>query len=67
MRQIPKMALIKPSFEGTKYLCLDAPDMPTLKLEVVVSDSGVEKRMLEYVMLYYKSENLFWLHNFLFF
>ena len=50
MRQLPKMALIKPSFEGTKYLCLDAPGMQTLKLHVDVDEGKAKKSVLEYVM-----------------
>jgi hypothetical protein len=50
MRQLPKMALIQPSFEETKYLCLDAPGMPTLRLDMDVDESEMEKKMLEYVM-----------------
>lgn len=48
MRQLPMMALIQPSFEGTKYLCLNAPGMPTLKLDVDLNDNDVEAKMLEY-------------------
>ncbi|XP_028409637.1 uncharacterized protein LOC114532352 [Dendronephthya gigantea] len=47
MRQLPMMALIKPSFEGTKYLCLDAPGMPTLKLDVDLNENDVEAKMLD--------------------
>ncbi|CAB4032881.1 mitochondrial amidoxime reducing component 2-like [Paramuricea clavata] len=48
MRQLPKMALIQPSCEETKYLCLDAPGMPTLKLDMDVDESEVEKKMLDH-------------------
>lgn len=33
-RKDPKLALVVPSFEDDKYLCLDAPGMATLKVDV---------------------------------
>lgn len=46
-RQIPKMALIQPSFEGMNYLCLDAPGMPSLKVPMDIEDSN-EKKTIKY-------------------
>ena len=51
MRQLPKMALIKPFFEGTRYLCLDAPGMATLEVYVDMDETMGEKKSLEYVMI----------------
>ena len=45
---IPKLALVQPSFEDDKYLCLNAPGMPTLKLDIHINeDGGHEKRMIK--------------------
>ena len=33
-RKDPKLALIVPRFEDGKYLCLDAPGMETLKMDI---------------------------------
>ena len=46
---IPKLALVQPSYEDGRYLCLNAPGMPTLKLDIHMSDDGREKRMVKYV------------------
>ena len=48
MRQLPKLALVQPSIEEMKYLCLDAPGMRTLKLDVDMDESNTEKKLLEY-------------------
>ena len=46
---IPKLALVQPSFEDGRYLCLDAPGMPTLKLDIHMEDTR-ERVMLKYVI-----------------
>ena len=47
---IPKLALVQPSYEGGRYLCLNAPGMPTLKLDIHMKDNDdKEKRMVKYV------------------
>lgn len=43
-RKDPKLALVVPHFEDDKYLCLNAPKMKTLKLNIV-SESGALKRI----------------------
>lgn len=43
-RQYPKLALVVPHFEDDKYLCLNAPKMKTLKLNMV-KESGALKRI----------------------
>lgn len=44
-RKDPKLALVIPRFEGEKYLCLDAPGMPTLKLDK--GSNGTELKKFE--------------------
>ena len=47
-RKDPKLALIVPQFEDGKYLCLDAPGMETLKLDIrlhVAADEQEYKRI----------------------
>ena len=46
-RQIPKMAFIRPSFEGENYLCLDAPGMPQMKIDVNMEYGEENKEMLK--------------------
>lgn len=47
---IPKLALVQPSFEDGRYLCLNAPGMPLLKLDIhMKGDDGAEKAMIKYV------------------
>ena len=46
-RQIPKMALIQPSFEGENYLCLDAPGMPRVKINVDAEDGERNKEFIK--------------------
>ena len=43
-RKDPKLALVVPHFEDDKYLCLNAPKMKTLKLNIM-SESGALKRI----------------------
>jgi hypothetical protein len=48
---IPKLALVQPSFEDGRYLCLDAPGMPTLKLDIHMEEEDTRERvMLKYVI-----------------
>ena len=47
---IPKLALVQPSFEDGKYLCLNAPGMATLKLDIHMEDDSSKKKSLEYVI-----------------
>ena len=42
-RKDPKLALIVPRFEDGKYLCLDAPGMETLKLDIGVHVAADEQ------------------------
>ena len=45
-RKDPKLALVVPHFEDDKYLCLNAPKMKTLKLNIMrESESGALKRI----------------------
>ena len=44
-KQMPKMALIKTSFEGD-YLVLNAPGMPKMKLSIDIEDDKNEKLMI---------------------
>ena len=46
-RQIPKMALIQPSFEGENCLYLDAPGMPRVKINVDAEDSERNKEFIK--------------------
>lgn len=43
-RKDPKLALVVPHFEDDKYLCLNAPKMKTLKLDIM-KESGALKRI----------------------
>lgn len=42
-RKDPKLALVVPRFEDGKYLCLDAPGMSTLKVDMQAEKEGVRK------------------------
>ena len=49
---IPKLALVQPSFEDGKYLCLNAPGMPLLKLDIQMkADDTTEKAMIKYALI----------------
>lgn len=43
---IPKLALVQPSFEDGRYLCLDAPGMPTLKLDIHMEEEDTRERVM---------------------
>jgi len=46
-RKDPKLALVVPHFEDGKYLCLDAPGMETLKLNIQLrTDQREYKRIM---------------------
>ena len=46
-RKDPKLALVVPHFEDGKYLCLDAPGMETLKLNIQLrADQREYKRIM---------------------
>lgn len=46
-RKDPKLALVVPHFEDGKYLCLDAPGMETLKLDIQLrADQREYKRIM---------------------
>ena len=43
----PKLALVVPHFEDRKYLCLNAPGMETLKVDIELKEDNKEyKRIL---------------------
>lgn len=42
----PKLALVVPHFEGGKYLCLDAPGMKTLKLNIDLPENQQESKRI---------------------
>lgn len=46
-RKDPKLALVVPHFEDGKYLCLNAPGMETLKVDIELKvDKEEYKRIL---------------------
>ena len=46
----PKLALVVPHFEGGKYLCLDAPGMKTLKLNIDLPENQQESKRIQWVI-----------------
>ena len=42
-RKDPKLALVVPHFEDGKYLCLDAPGMDTLKMDIQADNEEFKK------------------------
>ncbi len=57
---IPKLALVQPSYEDGRYLCLNAPGMTTLKLDIHMKDhDSREKRMVKYVVALRDQEVIF--------
>ena len=49
---IPKLALVQPSFQDGKYLCLNAPGMPLLKLDIhMKAEDSAEKAMIKYAVI----------------
>ena len=50
-RKEPRLALVLPHFEDNKYLCLDAPGMKTLKIDLHTNEkASKEIRWVDYVM-----------------
>ena len=45
-RKDPKLALVVPRFEDGKYLCLDAPGMNTLKLDIELQEDKQEYKRI---------------------
>ncbi|CAH3140548.1 unnamed protein product [Pocillopora meandrina] len=48
----PKLALVVPHFEGGKYLCLDAPGMKTLKLNIDLPENQQESKRIRVYRVY---------------
>ena len=48
----PKLALVIPHFEDGRYLCLDAPGMKTLKLDIDLTEDKQEYKRIEWVILH---------------
>lgn len=46
-RKDPKLALVVPHFEDGKYLCLDAPGMETLKLNILLRADQTEYKRIK--------------------
>ena len=42
-RKDPKLALVVPHFEDGKYLCLNAPKMKTLKMDIQADNEEVKR------------------------
>ena len=45
-RKDPKLALVVPHFEDGKYLCLEAPGMEMLKVDIELQADKKEYKML---------------------
>lgn len=46
-RKDPKLALVVPHFEDGKYLCLDAPGMETLNLNILLRADQTEYKRIK--------------------
>ena len=45
-RNDPKLVLVVPHFEDDKYLCLNAPGMETLKVDIELKEDKKEYRRI---------------------
>ena len=45
-RKDPKLALVVPNFEDGKYLCLNAPGMKTLKVDIELKADKTEYKRI---------------------
>ena len=53
----PSLAVVTPHFEDEKYLCLDAPGMDTLKLDLELPDDSKDIKDLMYDIFYRNTVN----------
>ena len=46
-RKDPKLALVVPHLESGKYLCLNAPGMETLKVDIELKEDNKEYKKIQ--------------------
>ena len=49
-RNNPKLVLVVPHFEDGKYLCLNAPGMETLKVDIELKEDKKEYKRIRWVL-----------------